>query len=319
MFETVPSEWMRKYLKAQGRELSDKEKAALIWNAPNHTLSEKLEALEELSRGSSDEALKKQIKERVEYENAALEALKENPNGEAFYVVIEYDKGYNHPGGYFADFDGALEFAKESLKEYGGRCNIEKQTIVSMDHQGKRGSLYTECGCVLLNELGEIREFYSSEISSEKLRAQKGRFEEHFFRIPRGMEYCIVKDVIDNTYGVLENTREDWEKYMDKWANGGLDFSDIQVIVYELTDNGMWSHKHINPLYLEPCAPEAVDGDEKQAAFLAAANAVVEYFKNQTPQTGKAVLDTAKAYAEECHKLDCKYLMSTSSAEDIFC
>lgn len=51
MFELVPSEWMRKYLKEQGREFSDKEKAALIWNAPNRTLSERLEALDELVCG----------------------------------------------------------------------------------------------------------------------------------------------------------------------------------------------------------------------------------------------------------------------------
>lgn len=318
MFELVPSEWMRNYLKEQGREFSDKEKAALIWNVPNRTLSEKLEALEELADSSSDEALKNQIKERAEHEAAVIKALKENPNGQSVYVVIERSEHHSHPCGFFADFDDAIEYAAEYSKEYGCRCIVEKHSIVSKDHQGKKqGSVYTERECVLLNESGEIREIYSSEISSEKLRTQKDRFEDFFFRIPFGMDYCIVRNVTDNTYGVLANNKEDWDRYMDKWKNGGLDFGDIQVIVYELKDNGIWSHSHINPLYLEPCVPENSDNDEKQAAFVAAANALTEYFKNETEQNGKAVIDTAKAYSEVCHRLACKKLMKASKADDI--
>lgn len=317
MFELVPSEWMRKYLKEQGRELSDKEKAALIWNAPNRTLSERLDALEELARGSSDEVLKKQIKERTEYEAAVMKALKENPNGQFVYVVEDNERDCFR--GIFADFDDAVEYAAKFSKEYGFRCSIYKQTIVSKGHHGKKcGANYTERAWIPLNESGEICDLGSSEISSEKLCAQKDRFEDFFFRIPFGMDYGIVRNVTDNTYGVLANNKEDWERYMDKWKNGGLDFSDIQVIVFKLEDNGIWSHKHINPLYLEPCAPENIDNDEKQAALIAALNALTEYFKNETEQYGKAVLDTAKAYAEVCHRLECKNLMKAKKADDIF-
>ena len=30
-----------------------------------------------------------------------------------------------------------------------------------------------------------------------------------------------------------------------------LIFSDIQMICYKLTESGIWSHEHINPLYLK--------------------------------------------------------------------
>lgn len=312
MFELVPSEWMRKNLKEQGRELSDMEKSALIWNAPDRTLSERLEALKELAHGSSDDELKKQIKERLDYEAAVMVALKQNPNGQFVYVVEDNERNYFR--GLFADFDYAVEYAAEYSKEYGVRCSIYKQTIVSRDRHDEK----PERAWVLLNESGEIREIYSSEVSSEKLCMQKDRFEDFFFRISFGMDYGIVKNVTDNTYGVLANNEEDWEQYMEKWKNGGLDFSDIQVIVFELNDNGIWSHNHINPLYLEPCAPENIDNDKKRAAFITAANALTEYFKNETEQNGKAVIDSAKAYAEVCYILDCKKLMIASKADDIF-
>ncbi len=66
MFELIPSKTMREYLKAQGREFTDFEKAALIWNAPHRTLSERIAALEELAESTSDELLKTQIAERIE-------------------------------------------------------------------------------------------------------------------------------------------------------------------------------------------------------------------------------------------------------------
>lgn len=318
MFELVPSEWMRKYLKEQGREFSDKEKAALIWNAPNRTLSERLEALEELARGSSDETLKKQIKERSEYEAAAFETFKENPDGKFVYVIEDDD---SETYGFFAHFDGAAEYAAEALKsfeEYGCVFHIEKYSVILKDNPGdKCCSSYSARAAVWFGKSGEICSVYSSEIPSGDPRNQKGRFEDMYFKIPFGMDYGIVKDVTDNTYGVLANNKENWNQFMGKWNDDGLEFGDIQVMVFELTDKGIWSHGHINPLYLEPEAPENSDNDEKQAAFIAAANALVEYFINETEQNSKAVLDAAKAYAEVRHRLDCKYLMKASKARDI--
>lgn len=166
----------------------------------------------------------------------------------------------------------------------------------------------------MLNGSGEICEIYSSEISSKNLRTQKDSFEDFVFKIPFGMDYGIVRNVIDNTFGVLANNKEDWDQYMGIWKNGGLEFGDIQVVVFELGDNGIWSHSRINPLYLEPETPENSDNDEKQAAFITAANALVEYFKNETEQNGEAVLDTAKAYSETCHGLGRKFWLNASEA-----
>lgn len=322
MFELVPSEWMRSYLKEQGRELSDKEKAAIIWNAPKRRLEERLNVLKELAQGSSDEELKKQIRERLDYEAAAFEEIKKNPDGKFVYIVEGDDEGVY---GVFADYDSAAEYAAQALKEferYGAVFSIEKYSVISKDNPGdKCCSSYFARASVHFDKTGEIRDVYSSEIISENINTQKGRFEDMYFKIPFAMDYGIVRDVTDNTYGVLAENKEGWERFLGKWSDDALEFGDIQVIVYELTEKGIWSHGHINPIYLEPEAPENVDydkNDEKQAAFIAAANALVEYFKNETEENGKLVLDTAKAYAEVCHRLDCKYLMGASKARDIF-
>lgn len=319
MFELVPSEWMRSYLKEQGREFSDKEKAALIRNAPNRRRSEILNALEELAQSTSDEELKKQIKERLDYEAAAFESLKKNTDGKFVYIVEGDDGGVY---GVFADYDGAAEYAAQALKDferYGAFFSIEKYSVVSRDNPGdKCCSSYFACASVHFDKSGEIRDVYSSEITPENINSQKGRFEDMYFKIPFAMDYGIVRDVTDNTYGVLAENKEGWERFPGKWSDDELEFGDIQVIVSKLTDKGIWSHEHINPLYLEPEAPEVPENDEKQAAFLAAANALAEYFKNETEENGKLVLETAKAYARVCHRLDCKYLMSASEARDIF-
>lgn len=282
-------------------------------------MSERLEALEEPARGSSDDDLKTQIKQRAEYEAAVLKALKDNPNGRFVYVVEDNN---SEPYGFFAGFDAAAEYAAEAAREfeeYDCRFHIEKHPVVSKANPGEKlGAAYFERAYVLINEAGEISDVYSSEIPCEKLAA-KNRFEKMYFKIPFGMDHGIVKNVADNTYGVLAENEENWMRFLGKWSDDELEFGDIQVMVYELTDNGLWSHEHINPLYLEPETPESIVGDEKQAAFIAAANALVEYFKNETEQNGRAVIDTAKAYAEACHRLDCKYLLQAAAAGDIFC
>lgn len=278
--------------------------------------------MEELARGSSDETLKKQIKERLDYETAAFEALKKNPDGKFVYLVEGDDDGTY---GLFADYDGAAEYAAEALKSfemYGGVFHIEKYSVVSKDNPGEKCcSSYFARATVWFDKSGEIHDVYSSEIisenTSETIDVKKGRFENMYFEIPFGMDYGIVKDVTDNTYGVLANNKEDWDRFMGKWSDAALEFGDIQVMVYELTEKGIWSHGHINPLYLEPEPPENDDNDGRQAAFITAANALVEYFKNETEQNSKVVLDTAKAYVEVCHGLNCKYLMKATSARNI--
>lgn len=69
----VPSKCMEDYLNGR-KEFTDREKATLIWNAPNTTLSNRLASLEVLKNCTSDEILKEKIRDRILYNQNALRA-----------------------------------------------------------------------------------------------------------------------------------------------------------------------------------------------------------------------------------------------------
>lgn len=135
MFELIPSKTMREYLKTQGREFTDFEKAALIRNAPNKTLSERIAALGELAESTSDELLKTQIAERIEYENAKLKAISENLNRDSVFVVGECHESFNC--GIFWDYGRAVEYAKwysnDNLHEKLGYSPEETNNILRIN------------------------------------------------------------------------------------------------------------------------------------------------------------------------------------------
>ena len=70
LVQLVPSQWMEKYLKGP-KKFTDWEKATLIWNAQNTTLSNRLASLEVLAKRTLDEILKEQIRDRIIYEKEA--------------------------------------------------------------------------------------------------------------------------------------------------------------------------------------------------------------------------------------------------------
>ena len=49
-----------------------------------------------------------------------------------------------------------------------------------------------------------------------------------------------MRNVVTGTYGILAQSEEEWEKYL-KWIEDRelyVDFSDVQMIVFELNDRG---------------------------------------------------------------------------------
>lgn len=127
-FELVPSECMRKYYEEIGFTFTDFQKATLIWNAPERKRQEILEALSELAEVTDDERLKKQIDERLHYEEKVFEKYADNADGKYVYVVAEREENEN--AGFFANYDRALKYAIKYMQEYNVTCCIQKQLIV---------------------------------------------------------------------------------------------------------------------------------------------------------------------------------------------
>ena len=127
LVQLVPSQWMEKYLKGR-KEFTDWEKATLIWNAPNTTLSNRLASLEVLATRTLDEILKEQIRDRIIYEK------------EAYMLFVAIDKGYvyvlrDEKGddlGFFENEATAKQFGIRYAKEMKEKhFRVEKHRIIS--------------------------------------------------------------------------------------------------------------------------------------------------------------------------------------------
>lgn len=326
MFELVQSQWMREYFEEIGFAFTDFQKATLIWNAPGRLRQEILDALEELSEGTRDETLRRQINERLDYEKKAFEIFIHNQTGKYVYVVedMEYESC-----GFFIDYDRALKYAKKYMQSYELKCRISKQLIVATDadeivRNPWRGNpnlgFETEEYCaydgiavasVTLNMSGEIERFSSYELPEEEKIVdsyQMERFEYHFRKMPCPLQAgTSVKDIRNGSYYVLEEGEADWNRYLERIEekNWYVDFSDIQMICYKLTESGIWSHEHINPLYLEVEFPTYIEDDSKRQALRYATEALGDYLSHKS--NGKEfcpdlVLKYARKYAEVCRK-----------------
>ena len=323
MFEIVPSQWMKKCFEEIDFAFTDFQKATLIWNAPGRLRQEILDALEELSEETRDETLRRQINERLDYEKKAFEIFIHNQTGKYIYVVenMEYESC-----GFFIDYNRALKYAKKYMQTYELKCRICKQMIVNTDadeivRNPWRGNpnlgFETEEYCaydgtavasVTLNMSGEIE-----------------RFEYHFIKMPCPLQAGTpVKDIRNGSYYVLEEGEADWNRYLDRIEekNWYVDFSDIQMICYKLTESGIWSHEHINPLYLEVEFPTYIEDDPKRQALRYATEALGDYLSHKS--NGKEfcpdlVLKYARKYAEVCREknLSEKMLEEAKKPEDI--
>ena len=95
-----------------------------------------------------------------------------------------------------------------------------------------------------------------------------------------------------------------------------------QMICYKLTESGIWSHEHINPLYLEVEFPTYIEDDSKRQALRYATEALGDYLSHKS--NGKEfcpdlVLKYARKYAEVCRgkSLSEKTLEEAKKPEDI--
>ena len=310
LVQLVPSQWMEKYLKGR-KKFTDWEKATLIWNAPNTTLSNRLASLEVLAKRTLDEILKEQIRDRIIYEK------------EAYMLFVAIDKGYvyvlrDEKGddlGFFENEATAKQFGIRYAKEMKEKhFRVEKHRIISSANDPMISKVWNDGSLYISNIMydsdGDILEIYSKEMSDEDNERvdehKRERFEYQFFEIPFAMEAGTIVRILDQysygEYAVLDHGEDEWNKYMEKMARinktGGVDFSDIQIVVWKLGTDGIWRHEHVNPLYLEKEMPEVEEGYVNSQSYYDAMCAMSEYIKNSTKENNFNAIRATQAYAE---------------------
>lgn len=355
MFELVPSKYMRDYFQKVGFTFTDFQKATLIWNMPEKLWREKLNALRELAESTNDAFTRRQITERVEAEEKKKRLFDENPDNRFVYVVEDRN---DYACGFFASCEMAVEYAAKYVEEYREyteyeeRCSIKKQRIVrnKADLRVKNDSGFNpyfvsdweipkivdysgeSVASLYLDAEGRIRHLWSNELSEEEEAIinefRRDRFESQYIKIPYEMKTgWQVKDVTDGSFYVLDTGKEIWDNDMKRVDQDPkfYDFSDVQVVVFRLTKSGVWSHEHINPMYLTVESVPDAPGDERQQAYKKAMEALSDYFsveKSDKDAYGKAgayALECSREYAAVCRRQqwDVKELENAEDVEKI--
>ena len=94
------------------------------------------------------------------------------------------------------------------------------------------------------------------------------------------------------------------------------------MICYKLTESGIWSHEHINPLYLEVEFPTYIEDDPQRQALRYATETLGDYLSHKS--NGKEfcpdlVLKYARKYADVGKKAYQKRRWKKPKSQKILC
>ncbi|MBO5389886.1 MAG: hypothetical protein J6A59_17460 [Lachnospiraceae bacterium] len=330
MINLVPSKQVREYLDEIGHTFTDSERATLIWHAAECSRIDRLMALNELAHTTRDTGLQEQIEERLMHEEKLLAKFKENDNGEFIYVVEDKDELQI---GYFEKASTAIKFATGRRAE----CSILKQLIIKgnqlpplsdykdlynkaifgeVKDQDVGDYLWLPVAGLEIDDKGDVEslwcneqmDYFTSESSQE-------HFENSFINIPfpeffqRGIP---VRLVTTGEYGIIVQGSEMWDDFIEKYGDEkDMCYFDMAITVVFLTDDGMWSHQHINPIYLEVEVPNIKEDIELARAI----EALSDYWSGSGSE--EIVLKYARQYADSKKKIGTAY--SAKSVNDLIC
>ena len=254
----VPSEYVRNYMQTTGWRFIDAQKATLLMYG-GLTLKEQHTHLQALQESTSDQGLKERLARYLDTEALKFQAFKENPDRAYIYIlkVNDDNESYSNimPEEYFFDFETACECGHETGQPF----KVEKYLVTV---SGADSSYVSSVTWLEFNKAGEAV-YFCGRLSDEDGEINEAFYD--FFEVPNPFEKGdIVRFAGTEDYGIVSESQKDWKEYLDKyrsdeWRKKGitLDFSDAQIVVEFLGDDGTFGHDHINPIYLELYQPEA--------------------------------------------------------------
>lgn len=257
MIDNMISKEQSEYFKKIGFEFSDKQKVALIWHAPAYPWEKKLSLLKEFSENTNDDILKRQILERIDYENKSMAIFKKNPEKKHVYIIrSHYKNNHTVDEGFFYDFyqayDACMELINTYLRFEDDICSvgITKEEI----RLGKYTSLSGGAG-LSLNMDGEAKFLISFECES-KCDIEEDRFECEMINFPLAPDFqigIIVQDINTKEIFLFGELYENWSTHTRVTISTGNELSGAReraVLVYSLNKRAYWIREHMNPLYL---------------------------------------------------------------------
>lgn len=225
MIKLIPSNQVQEYLDSIHFTFSDFEKATLIWNNNLASKEEKKMALKEIMDLTKDEVLKKQIYERLDYEQKVYADFMDNADDKYVYS-IENSLG-------FARCKKAKDAIEYCLKL--SDAELEKVTIVK--HEAKDLFHIDEEDIVARADFNEKKELciYSKKYDKDwQIVDDWKRFEQHYVYIPNEFERgAILRNVRTNEYAVLEEDNEEICAFIERAKTKGWDLHFNEVMPKE--------------------------------------------------------------------------------------
>lgn len=319
MFDLIPSSEVREYLKSINYQLTDFQKATLLWNTRYKSLEEQLHKLTKMILATDDINLKLQLGKRYVYEQESVDKFKTQTENCIFVVCNEDDSGC----GYFSLYETAFQYCKENgyrkIRKYllikgnelprvrsNGRVNPYMFPSAEVDTEKYDGQ---SLGYITFNEDDEILDIWSNEMPPKQEKEIESfnpeRFEFAYTEIPFPKTVfsagTIVKDLQTQKYGVIATTEKEWNEFTKRVKNGlYVDFSDYALTVFFICDDGRWTHDHVNPIYLGVEKPN----ENEDAILYAALEAMSHHLSNQEDsfKTENAIVESSINYAKSRRK-----------------
>ena len=199
-FSIIKSRDVRDYIRRMGYQLPDRDAATILYNAGfSHKRLTRM--LKELAEETEDEALRREIKERLAFEERCFFLFQQN-DGNYFFQVRENAPAFTEPSGNFASLETALSYAKSHDMLF----DIAKYEIVKDLSTAKKPVVHTNprlkgdkpaeeipyCGASVAeytyNKDGSIISYWAEECSQEEWDAVNdwgvSRFESRFVPFP---------------------------------------------------------------------------------------------------------------------------------------
>ena len=299
--ELIDSKYTREKFAELGVEFDEWQKAAILWHKPL-LYQEMIDALLDFVREVSDLELKKQIEQRISIEKKTLEKFKENTDEEFVYVVKLLPDECDY--GIFSAYDIALIQAQKVRSEERERVKIEKHSVIREIKESD--FLDSQVATVIFNAEGQIETIWYDEITEAIDINNTNRFEREYIEVPYVHEPgLLVKYGEKDEYAVVATTKEDDDRakeLMKKCEN--LEFYDNNLVVYQLTDEGYWSHEHWSPFMIDKLEVSADVTNKRSFEYWSAMEALSDYLAGNTSSSQEElVIRTARAYAESKRKL----------------
>lgn len=295
--EFILSADMKKSLRETGRVFTDFEKAIIIYHL-ECPWKEKKAALCGIMNSTENEALKKQLSERIAYDEECLRLFTARTAG-YIYALTWRENRRKEVYGYFADpalayecgpneeypfeiekyrligWNGEETAGQQDTKDSAENWEERRQELLDEDEEDKyyEGPVASLC----FDREGRLRTFESREPEEEDPGDEFGRggsgtarFENAYLDLPNPFERGDIVRVVgedwyfwhveDHEVGIVATPQEQWKRIYDSGESS--DYTEVNVIVnFAAEDGGFW-HEHINQLFLEKCPiPEGEEGE----------------------------------------------------------